>query len=721
MKHRERQSKRVTKTHEKTFVRLAVQMCLVVAFSAVFTLPAAAKNLSRATLESLIKSPVSLIKSPIAPPIAKETWLQIKSKNFTLVGNASEKEIRGVALRLEQFRNALTLLLPKAKFDSSEPTVVVVFKNDGAFKPYKPLYNGKPANVAGVFQPGEGINYITLTPVRRGGGAENPYGTIFHELVHLMIENSSASLPTWINEGLAEFYSTFEMADDDKKIIIGKAIANHIFTLREKYMPLDVLFQVDGRSPLYNEKDKQSIFYAQSWALIHYMMMHERAAHRPRLGRFITLLDSGKSVEESFRQAFEMDFKAMEKQLQSYVRSSSYNIQDFRFDEQLQFDREMQTAMLSDAEAAAYLGDLLLHSNRLDAAEAKLNEAIGLDKSLAQPHAALGLMYVRKRDFAKAKAALERASELDSKDYRAHFYYALALSREGEGEGGLVTGYAPESLAKMRAEIKKAIGLAPNHAESYNLLGFIELIAGDNLAAGEAAVKRALQLAPGKSEYSYILAQIELRGQKYAEARRTVARALRGTSNAELLARLQNLNEAIAKVEASRRDYERQVKEYEARAQTVSEREGSESASGNGESASRLKPRQPNASGEGGGEGNVSSEVSGFDKSLKNVRLTIKRGAEGEYVRGTLTRLECTARGVTFHVDTDKGKLKFFAASLEVVNFTAYVENAGDAISCGVLKKPMLVVLTYKPATSSAHGGNAIAVDFIPDNVEIEP
>ncbi|HXI75341.1 MAG TPA: hypothetical protein VNG94_07115, partial [Pyrinomonadaceae bacterium] len=45
-----------------------------------------------------------LITSAAASATAKDTWTTVHSKNFTLVGNASEKDIRLVANRLEQFR-----------------------------------------------------------------------------------------------------------------------------------------------------------------------------------------------------------------------------------------------------------------------------------------------------------------------------------------------------------------------------------------------------------------------------------------------------------------------------------------------------------------------------------------------------------------------------------------------------------------------------------------
>ena len=82
---------------------------------------------------------------------AKDTWTSVRSQNFFLVGSASEKEIRQVATRLEQFRHVFTQLFPKVNFNTPVPTTVVVFKNDSAYKPFKPVADGKTVDVAGYF------------------------------------------------------------------------------------------------------------------------------------------------------------------------------------------------------------------------------------------------------------------------------------------------------------------------------------------------------------------------------------------------------------------------------------------------------------------------------------------------------------------------------------------------------------------------------------------
>ncbi len=69
---------------------------------------------------------------------AKDEWLQVRSKNFNLVGNASERDIRKVATKLKQFRETFRQLFKQTNLNSPIPTNVVVFKNSSAYKPFKP-------------------------------------------------------------------------------------------------------------------------------------------------------------------------------------------------------------------------------------------------------------------------------------------------------------------------------------------------------------------------------------------------------------------------------------------------------------------------------------------------------------------------------------------------------------------------------------------------------
>jgi len=151
--------------------------------------------------------------------VPKDSWTTVKSTNFFLIGNASQKDIVDVATKLEQFRDVFTRLFPAMKFNSPVPTTVVVFKNDSSYRPFKPS-----PNLAGYFQPGTDVNYITLTADRT---SEQPFRVIFHEYVHQLVNNTLGDQPAWFNEGLAEYYSTFTI-DKDQIIKLGLVVPEHL-------------------------------------------------------------------------------------------------------------------------------------------------------------------------------------------------------------------------------------------------------------------------------------------------------------------------------------------------------------------------------------------------------------------------------------------------------------------------------------------------------------
>src|SRR5205085_10326129 len=85
-----------------------------------------------------------LLFGPAKTVMAGETWTKVVSKNFTLIGNADEREIREVAARLEQFHEIFSRLSGNLRTLAHVPTTVVVFRTEESFRPYKPLYRGQP-------------------------------------------------------------------------------------------------------------------------------------------------------------------------------------------------------------------------------------------------------------------------------------------------------------------------------------------------------------------------------------------------------------------------------------------------------------------------------------------------------------------------------------------------------------------------------------------------
>ncbi|MDQ5844315.1 MAG: DUF1570 domain-containing protein [Acidobacteriota bacterium] len=609
----------------------------------------------------------------------------MRSKNFLLVGNANEKEIKQVALRLEQFREVFSHLFKGVVFNTPVPTTVVVFKNDSSYRPFKPH-----ANTAGYFQAGEDVNYITLTTELHG--EQDPFAVIFHEYTHLLVNNTLRNPPTWFNEGLAEYYSTVKIADD-QKFVLGSPIASHVYLLREKKpLPLRTLFQVDQKSPYYNERDKQSIFYAQSWALVHYLILGNGGQRLNQLSRFVELVSANVPMENAFQQAFSTTFETMERDLREYINRDRYPIVSGHFRHKLRSETETQVAPITEAEAQAYLGDLLLHSNRADA-EGYLQKALALDPNLAMAHASLGMLRVREGKDAEAHKSLERAVAANSQNYLIHYYYAYALSRAGNTQ--IVAGFAPETLARMRAELKRSIELRPDFPESYSLLAFVNMMSGTNLDESIEMLQKVLTTSPGRNDLVFMLAQLYLAKGEYKTARQ-LAEKVTGTIPEQLRQHVQSLLKELTAIE-----------EESARFQSATNRL---------EDAARTQPESVN-------QNQGTEALANVDPSAY-LRDALRKPQAGESrVQATLMEIQCDAKGIRFLVRVSDRVLKVKTASFGEVALTSFSPDAGGHVSCGPLKPPNNIVLVYVPSVDARAKTDGVAksIEFVPKDFQLNP
>jgi tetratricopeptide (TPR) repeat protein len=611
-----------------------------------------------------------LFISPLHSVAAAEVWLQVQSKNFTLIGNASEKEIRKVGLRLEQFREAVSRFFNQPASRKALPITVIVFRDDRTYNLFKPLYQGKPSVVSGYFQSSADSAIITL---KADWQRSNPYSVIFHEYVHLLTSGGVWRLPTWLSEGIAEYYSTFEVNAGDQAVVSGKAIDGHIRLLRERQLlPLRTLFAVDQASQFYNEEDKKSLFYAQSWALVHFLLLGDSGKRQHQFFQFVNSLGLGKPVDDSFREAFKTDYAAIEQGLNDYILRNIYPSQIVSLEQRLEYDTTMRTSQLSDAEVQSYLGDLLWHIHRVEEAEVLLQRAIALEPNLAIAHTSLGLLRVRQGRFSEAKKHFQRAIAAGSQNYLAHYYHAYSLQWEQVDETRYVSHFGEGSVKEMRASLEKARELAPDFADTYKQLAFINLVLNENLDEAVILLKRAISLAPHREDLAYTLAQIYVRQQNYSIAREIAEKIARGGVNEDNRDRAKTMLEVIKKVQ---------------------------------EQLARLKAERP-------AEANQPhSETT----SQTSAPAGPGRRFEGDQVQGLLTRIDCGDKEITLTVKSGARLLRFHTPSLGRLIFVRYTSEIPTSITCGAINPAKPVIVTYRKTEEARlkFDGEPVGVEFI--------
>jgi len=612
---------------------------------------------------------------------AQDKWTKVQTKNFTLIGNGDELQVKQVAVSLEQFREAFARLFPNSKITTHVPTVVMVFKDKASFAPFMVR-----ESAVGYFQSGEDANYIALTTETTG--EQNPYTIIFHEFVHLLVLNNfGAKVPLWYNEGLAEYYSTFKIKDE-RAVILGDPVKAHLYQIKKQgLLPLKELFAVTQDSPYYNESDKRNIFYAESWLLMHYLIHNKNTEQK----KFFEMLLKGIETEKAFKESFQMSYEAMEQSLLEYATKKDViqpNIASF--ENKLTLEAETKTEQIEDAEAFVYLGDLLSFRDKTNAGDfyRRANE---LAPKSAAAKAALGIQKAKAGNYREAKELLKEAVKAGTKNHLALYYYAEAISAE-KSRADFSNGYSTEELQTMRALLKRAIELVPMFTDSYRLLAFINLVANEQLDESVIFLKQGLKLSPNNQDLLFMLSQCYLAKSNFKDAKETLETIVRTTTveryKSEAQARLDSLREvelSVLRGNAAMKDLQREAEEIKQKGMTF-------------------------------------PPISQDKKSLP-YQSGLRQPLEGEkQVRGQLIEIECKKdKSVLLVVQSGEQVFKFYKNDLQNVKFVTFTARfmVGGEIGCGQIKKDNEVVATYRPAIKN--DGEIVLIEFIPKDFPTEP
>ena len=299
--------------------------------------------------------------APSDQSLLDRPWLQARTPHFNIYSCGDSREVGKVAARLEQFRQAYSILAG-AQSVASPPIVVIAFPDHASMRSFVPLYHGQPANVAAFFHRGSDENFIALY---LSGAGSTSLENVYHEYTHLLLRHNELYWPLWLSEGMAEIYSTFEVVPNGG-IRVGAPLEHYLRILSKKpLLPLAELFAVTHDAADYNERDRQSVFYAKSWLLTHYLMLGE-PVNKPRFADLTALLRQGQSPEQAFTNAFKVSLRQMETQLRRYLDKGSYQSLTFALNGSVSGPVSITSRAASPAEVTFRLGELLLRINRLD-------------------------------------------------------------------------------------------------------------------------------------------------------------------------------------------------------------------------------------------------------------------------------------------------------------------------------------------------------------------
>src|SRR5436190_1168025 len=156
-------------------------------------------------------------------PLLHRHWFEARTAHFNVYSCGDTQQVSKLIGRLEQFRQAYSLLAG-AQAVASVPIVVLAFPDAASMRPFRPLRDGKPANLTAFFHHGSDENLIVLPLIE-----SISLQAIFHEYAHLLLRHNDPFWPLWLKEGMAEIYGTFEIGGAHT-LRLGRPLPEQAFT-----------------------------------------------------------------------------------------------------------------------------------------------------------------------------------------------------------------------------------------------------------------------------------------------------------------------------------------------------------------------------------------------------------------------------------------------------------------------------------------------------------
>jgi len=432
---------------------------------------------------------------------AEKPWIEVDSPHFRVMSNGSERDARRIAYEFEQMRAVVVDLSPGARIETGAPLLILAASDEQTAMSVAPWLRTAQKNgmtVYGYFQHGWEKQFAMVRVDRDSPGN---FQVVYHEYIHTVLHATYRWLPLWLDEGTAEYFGATRFEHD--KIYIGAPSIRYSVLQHGALIPLDKLLSMRSLQ----NRDDVNLFYAESWALVHFLHFGPGMLNGEKLNQFQALLQNGTEQKNAFRTVFG-DIAALDRNFNKYVHLYAFSAGVLNTPPDID-EKAFHFRKLSAAESDAELGGYHLWSHNAEDARPLIERAIGEDPSLGLAHEDLGFLYFAQDKDDEAQGEFSRAYELDSSLFLS-LYYRTMLSHVARLE-------TEKDQADFREAQLNTLKINPDFAPAYIALAMLDLRQGKNTDALAAAIK-AEKLEPTRAGYHLLTGKILLRLGREKEA-----------------------------------------------------------------------------------------------------------------------------------------------------------------------------------------------------------
>jgi Tfp pilus assembly protein PilF len=429
-------------------------------------------------------------------------WLEVRSPHFRVLTDASADDARHVAREFEQLRAVFASEYPTFRLESGTPLLIFAARDEDTARALAPnLWRMKGAKPAGYFQQSWERKYAM---VRMDTWGEGAHQVVFHEYTHSLLHLNFHWLPTWLDEGMAEFYAYTKFKGNET--MIGSPTERYRALNRGYLIPLETLIAVNPRSPYYHDEDKVQTFYAESWALVHYLIFSVHDGPK-KLSDFFVKVLQGTDQKKAFQDAFG-SFKDMDNALGAYVRQFELPVGVIKNSQQVD-EKSYTSRILTMAETKAELGGYHLWTHDLADARTYVTDALQRDPNLGLAHEVQGFI-----DFSDGKDTdslneFTKAFASDNTLYLSLFAKTMLSPAASSDE--------PADQDAFKKALASVLVINPQYAPAYVQLARLAIRQRD-LNTAFADSRKAEELEPFRAGYHLQTGEILLRAGRGPDA-----------------------------------------------------------------------------------------------------------------------------------------------------------------------------------------------------------
>lgn len=454
----------------------------------------------------------------------KGQWVEIRSPRFVLWTDGDAERAARLVADLERFHEVMRRTTNAEERVGAPPLRIFLARDRASFEAWTRAHK----SLAGVFVPTERGNFALVdgsAPGLAERGQVLGAHILFHEYTHYVMAMQGARVPSWYNEGFAEYMATTTFRDDGAYTLGCPPVERVQWVNHLEWLPIGRVMDSENVAEFLQKSWSRSDSYAQSWYAVHYF--NADAERQKLLRRYLAVWAAGRKGEDAAQATFGMSYAELDGVLRNYSQRPSFECVRIEPTQPLATP-EVETRPMSTGEAHQHLGDLLLALfGPTEEAFENLEQAAKLAPGDVKNVIALARAHSRKAEaggdgadaaLAKADEYLKSAERLAADDPArlavlgdVHRLRARALRAAGDAA-------ATEELKRARSAYRKAVHKDDSLAEAFYGLGLTYLIEDDGAEEAQVVLEGAAYLLPLETQVAAALGSLQLARGNYLQA-----------------------------------------------------------------------------------------------------------------------------------------------------------------------------------------------------------